>query len=275
MGAGDYMGKRSICRNCKTWIKGECIANRDDWAAGILRRKFSFECRFPLTGYPCRVITFFQYGGYMEEKETRNLYVKLNDEEVRAKGLELSAEVSKLKAAENDLKSVSKSMKDDIDLIKKKIDILADIVGTSKEKRDVECLEIRNNTLMTMEIYRTDTHELVETRPMSMNERQLSMFPVGNKLHIVPDNAPENEDEVQPDPAEGPIPEGGVPLAGEEDAPTIPSETPTDVIPTATLEVQPDLAVNEADPTTEPAPVILGEKPNAKPGKAKRSMAKL
>jgi hypothetical protein len=131
----------------------------------------------------------------MENKETRKLSVKLTEDETRAKGLELAAEVANLEDSKDSLKSVSKSMKDQIEIIERKISILVQIVKTGKEDRDVECIEIRNETLMTMETYRTDLHELVETRPMTVNERQLTMFP--SKLIAVPD-IPRIESPVSP-----------------------------------------------------------------------------
>lgn len=133
----------------------------------------------------------------MEEKETRSLSVMLTEEEARAKGIELASYVQQLNELEERAKQISADMKKEIKALQAKVMVLTRIVRTGKEDREVECYERRNNSLMTIETYRTDTGELVETRPMSANERQLAMFPqplraVGRSADLATDAAETN-----------------------------------------------------------------------------------
>jgi hypothetical protein len=148
-------------------------------------------------------------------KETRKLSVKLNEEECRAKGKELASENRKLEVEKASMKAVAKSMKENIEMIEKHIADLSEIVNSESEDREVECYEIRNERLMTVEVYRADLHELVSTRPMSASERQLVMFP---ELHEVSNEPISNDNPPEPsgstDTADGM--EGDKPIEGEQ-----------------------------------------------------------
>lgn len=148
----------------------------------------------------------------MEDKETRRLSVVLTEEEVRAKSLELTNQLLKLEEAKNDLKSVNKRMKEDIEKLEKGIGVLTRTVNTGKEDREVECVERRNEITMTIETYRCDTGEMVATRAMTPNERQLTMFP---RLRAVEGRVdPESGEPAEKQVVNGePLPAEGEPVA--------------------------------------------------------------
>lgn len=112
-----------------------------------------------------------------EIKETRSLAVVLTEEELRAKGLQLANKVTELDTTKQDLQDYQAGMKKVIKSIEDSISSLTMVVKSGKEYRDVECVDRHNAKLMTVETYRTDTWEMVETRQMSHSERQLQMFP--------------------------------------------------------------------------------------------------
>ncbi len=155
----------------------------------------------------------------MDEKRTRSLPVKLNNEELMAKGQELAAKAGEISEAKDDLKSVGKTMKDQIALMEKELDVLVRIVRQKMEYREVECVEVRDNIRMVIQIWRCDTNEIVETRPMTQVERQLSMFP--DRLRVV-DSKAETETTK---PAEDTVNEQGGETAAVESTEETPAES--------------------------------------------------
>lgn len=138
------------------------------------------------------------------EKQTRNLPVKLKEDEVAAKSQELAASIRILEDMEITLKSVSKKLKDDITAKNKEVLNLARIVTDKIEYRDVECYEYRNLTTFTVEIIRFDTSEIVATRPMTQNERQLVMFPEKKLRRVNESESADNVAVAPPDPPADP-----------------------------------------------------------------------
>lgn len=191
----------------------------------------------------------------MESKETRRLSVILNSEEARAKGLELAEKVVKLEDAKLALKGIQKRMKDDMEKLEKEIALISQVVKSGKEDREVECFEVRNNTLMTIETYRTDTGEMVATRPMTANERQLTMFP---KLKGIEGG---KGDEKAPETQENPIAVNEGPVAPPENIVTE-KQPAGDGAPIAILEIEPTTPEVESVVITQEAAPAERDKSN-------------
>jgi hypothetical protein len=112
-----------------------------------------------------------------EEINTRNLPVNLTQEEVAAKSQALAAAIKDREELQLRLSSVQTAIKGEIKIIDLKVQILTSNVLDKVEYREVEIIEERDNVTLTMRQIRADTREVVGTRPMSENERQLVMFP--------------------------------------------------------------------------------------------------
>jgi len=131
----------------------------------------------------------------MDEKETRSLPVKLTQDEVRVKGKELSKNLGEIQTLKNSLKRIT----DDTNAQLKKLGLdsvnLQRMVDDEIEYRQVECVDRNNYDRFQVETYRCDTMELVFSRNMTPNERQLVMFPTA-KLKAVNDT-PQSVNEIQ------------------------------------------------------------------------------
>lgn len=108
---------------------------------------------------------------------TRSLPVRLTDTELLIKAKELSAKVAELDAVEATKKSVAAECKVKYDTLNSDIHHLAKILRTGREDREIEVQEIRNDPARTIEVVRIDTGEVVESRPMTINELQKPLFP--------------------------------------------------------------------------------------------------
>lgn len=175
-------------------------------------------------------------------KETRNLPVKLKDDERATKSLEFARAYKELKEAENSLKSVTKSMEDEITSRSASVDRLSHVVDTGIEHREVECIERQDRERLIVEVIRCDTQEVVQTRAMTANERQLVMFPT-SKLRIVGDKSPEAIAEK----------------TGTDDREITEGEgqfiTATDQNPPPTIEEQKAMAEKAKETPEEPTPI--------------------
>jgi hypothetical protein len=130
----------------------------------------------------------------METKnETRTLPVKLDDVERKAKALELARVIKEKSDLEESLSRLSNNMKIEIKTRSLKISMLAEIVDSGIERREVECFERQDREKLIVEIVRCDTQEVIQTREMTPNERQLVLFPK-DKIHLVGDDRKELKD---------------------------------------------------------------------------------
>lgn len=120
-----------------------------------------------------------------EDIKTRNLPVKLTEEEVAAKSQALAGAIKEKEETQYRLANVQTAIKGEIKVLDLVIARLASNVSDKVEYRDVEVYEERDNKALVMKEIRFDTHEVIGTRPMSESERQLVMFPQAPPLAAV------------------------------------------------------------------------------------------
>lgn len=115
-------------------------------------------------------------------KDTMLLPVKLTDQELLSKASEAAEKTRKLAKAEADLKDVQENYKATIKSLKADVGRLLDEVENRREMRHVEVDTVPVASLAKMEIFRTDTGEMVATRAMTKDEletsRQGTLIPV-------------------------------------------------------------------------------------------------
>lgn len=107
----------------------------------------------------------------LETNETRRLLCELNDHEVMEKGILLKDCLKQLTEFEIQKARISAAMKP----VKSQIEDLVPIIDTRKEVREVEC-DWRYDWPKSIKIlYRTDTMEEVERKPITDAERQIQL----------------------------------------------------------------------------------------------------
>lgn len=100
----------------------------------------------------------------------KQLYVSLDEEELRLKGDHLSARVKQLEDIERRKSASSKALKAEQDAASADASKLADEIKHKREVRPVAC---RWRMLTERwELYRIDTGEVVDTAPITMADRQ-------------------------------------------------------------------------------------------------------
>jgi hypothetical protein len=100
---------------------------------------------------------------------------ELTESEIVVKAKCLADQLKKLADSEQDAKDAAERFKNDQKMLKAQIARSRDIIATGKEERPVHCQHIRNDTRSTIETMRIDTGEILETRPMTADERQTTM----------------------------------------------------------------------------------------------------
>lgn len=117
----------------------------------------------------------------------------LNPDEIRRKGEELALARKKHKDLAEEAKSVAAEFKAKLKRLDETIDDLAEQIRSKRETRDVEVIERRDTVNAMVETVRCDTGEVVRSRAMTLNERQVHLFDV---------NAERDDDEDVSDEAE-------------------------------------------------------------------------
>ena len=113
--------------------------------------------------------------------ETRELPVKLNDDEILQRADEAAKTTREMYAAEEKRKEVGKEMKGHVDELQEKLKRLSRIVETKTEDRPIEVRWERDDGRMMMYLVRLDTGEVVQARAMDAEElaaRQADLFVV-------------------------------------------------------------------------------------------------
>jgi hypothetical protein len=105
----------------------------------------------------------------------RELPVTLTAEEKALRGEEMAREVAKHALLEEQKKAETKRLGELIKDSDERIAKLASQVNTGIEHRSVRCLELPRHTKNMVELQRTDTGEIVDSRPMRPDERQVGM----------------------------------------------------------------------------------------------------
>lgn len=109
--------------------------------------------------------------------ETRMLPVKLTETELLAKGDELARKFHEANTEEDQQKEAKAAMKERFDKLKREARELGEIVRSKREMREVEVIARHDLERHVVETVRVDTNEVVETRMMNADERNLKLFP--------------------------------------------------------------------------------------------------
>ncbi|MGH9341468.1 MAG: hypothetical protein ACRD1R_18245 [Acidobacteriota bacterium] len=119
------------------------------------------------------------------EAEFRILPVELSDDDVALRAEKMACyveerddELLNIEELKEQTKVAVKTMESAVAKFDKQISELAEIVRTHHEKQEVECEWDRNENVdpPLMELLRLDTREVVESRPMTAQERQRGLF---------------------------------------------------------------------------------------------------
>lgn len=105
-------------------------------------------------------------------KVFRELRVKLTDAEWSVAAIQMAAEQQKIQEIEAEKAEINTTFKARLQGHAQKLSELGLKVRSREEARSVECQERYDLQRLTAELYRLDTGELVESRPMSAHERQ-------------------------------------------------------------------------------------------------------
>lgn len=108
--------------------------------------------------------------------KTKILPVQLKEEEIKVKGEELAKTVDSHTKLEEEKKMSNADFTKRLKFSSAEIRRLAKIVETGKENREVPVNHDYFPKEGVCKIYREDTGDLVETRPMSADDYQLEFF---------------------------------------------------------------------------------------------------
>lgn len=109
-------------------------------------------------------------------REERNLQCMLTDADVRERSDALAQCVKEKADLQIARKAVVAGFKKRIDKVIREAESLAEEIRDRSTHRPVECVWLRDELSLRMELQRTDTHETVESRPMTLKERQGKLF---------------------------------------------------------------------------------------------------
>jgi hypothetical protein len=102
----------------------------------------------------------------------RKLYCPLTADEKMLRGGELASTMEERERVEEEFSEVKETFKGRLKGIDNKVLELKQIVLEGRERRDVECYTHPDFENDRVEVVRTDSHEVVETRRMTAEERQ-------------------------------------------------------------------------------------------------------
>lgn len=108
--------------------------------------------------------------------EVRDVPFELDGAELIQRGRALADLDEEIAGLEEQKKDVAKEMKERIDLKRKEAAKLGHVIRSGKEYRPVECTWCPDPVESRMNLIRTDTGEVVFTRPMTEHERQRALF---------------------------------------------------------------------------------------------------
>ena len=109
---------------------------------------------------------------------TRDLPVHLTADEQRLKGEQLAKLHSDRRHAESEKSRMAAEFTGKLKALDQQINDLADQVKECREIREVECHEHKDHTAGFVYLIRDDTGEIVESRAIRPDERQVEMLPV-------------------------------------------------------------------------------------------------
>jgi hypothetical protein len=109
--------------------------------------------------------------------EKRKLPVKLTEDEVTQLGRAMADLLAKRGGVEDEKKTAKSEFKNRLDQIDEKLEQVGASVRTGHEEREIDCDWVKDFARKTADLVRSDTGEVVETRPLSAAEMQESLFP--------------------------------------------------------------------------------------------------
>lgn len=111
----------------------------------------------------------------LSRKVTKALPCKLSEEEVLKYGRDLGRAYADKSRVETELDGIKAEYKGRVKEQDALIEKLSARVHSGIETRDVACMEVKNWTEGTVEVRRLDTNEIVESRPMREDEKQMEI----------------------------------------------------------------------------------------------------
>jgi len=112
----------------------------------------------------------------MSDTEYRSMQVEITETERSERGKALAREVDSYAEVESTMKLEAAKYREELKAKRAKIDLLAKVVDTGRETREVPCHWRVRQTRGIAELVRADTGETVDTRPLSSEERQAELF---------------------------------------------------------------------------------------------------
>jgi membrane protein involved in colicin uptake len=103
------------------------------------------------------------------------LAIALTQEELVAKGADLSRALGEIERIDLEKKGAVAGFKERIEEKKKVMHQLTDCIRTGKELRLIECREQLNTSTKQVETFRIDNGDIVSVRPLTPDEQQLHM----------------------------------------------------------------------------------------------------
>jgi hypothetical protein len=107
---------------------------------------------------------------------TKELWYKFTPEDMQNLGNEMATAVEKEGEIEKEKASAMADFKDRKDKTRNQIKSCAQKIRLGGEMRMIECREEKDMMTHTVRIFRNDSDEMVEQRPMTTEERQQSLF---------------------------------------------------------------------------------------------------
>ncbi|HYC44511.1 MAG TPA: hypothetical protein VED01_03405 [Burkholderiales bacterium] len=140
---------------------------------------------------------------FPRERFVETLPVKLTKKEVLSKSADLMTALDKRSALKDEKKATSAMFREEEKKIEAEIEELAASIKSGKEKRPVECFQRTRIADRMIDTIRCDTGDVVRSRPMTIDERQLALKDIelhqasgeGQTFHEKPGD---NEDEEEP-----------------------------------------------------------------------------
>lgn len=108
-------------------------------------------------------------------EETRLLPVEISDDEWKIRVDQLVSISGQIRKLEDEKKRSAAEIKTQIDSCKAQEEDIREVVRTHKAKRSVKCTWQANYVNKEMLLYRDDTVDIVERRPMTDSELQMEL----------------------------------------------------------------------------------------------------
>lgn len=111
----------------------------------------------------------------MSDTEFRSMQVNINETERAERGRALAREVDSYAETERTAKAEAAAYREELKAKRAKIDLLARVVDTGRETREVPCHWRTQHARGIAILVRADTGETVDTRPLTSEERQAEL----------------------------------------------------------------------------------------------------